>query len=225
MDVFEALYTTRAMRRVTDQPIPDDVQARILDAAIRAPRAATPRTGASCSSTTRPSAAELGPIYRDCIAMLWQTIYKDRLAAADADAGRSREPQILRVQRCASTWPTTSRSTRCCCSASSSTTRPAARSIPRSGARCSPPAARASAPRSPRCCCSSTTMCSRCSACPRTRAGSSWCVDVRLPDGPLGRGAAHTRPRRWPTATDGHAGRPRHRRAPLAAERCGLTDG
>ena len=37
MDVREALYTTRAMRRVTPDPIPDDVQARILDAAIRAP--------------------------------------------------------------------------------------------------------------------------------------------------------------------------------------------
>ena len=37
MDVREALYTTRAMRRVKPDPIPDDVQARILDAAIRAP--------------------------------------------------------------------------------------------------------------------------------------------------------------------------------------------
>ena len=37
MDVREALYTTRAMRRVTDEPIPADVQQRILDAAIRAP--------------------------------------------------------------------------------------------------------------------------------------------------------------------------------------------
>jgi len=37
MDVREALYTTRAMRRVKPDPIPADVQARILDAAIRAP--------------------------------------------------------------------------------------------------------------------------------------------------------------------------------------------
>ena len=37
MDLHEALYTTRAMRRVTDEPIPLDAQARILDAAIRAP--------------------------------------------------------------------------------------------------------------------------------------------------------------------------------------------
>src|SRR6478735_2011159 len=34
MDIAEALYTTRAMRRVKPDPIPDEVQQRILDAAI-----------------------------------------------------------------------------------------------------------------------------------------------------------------------------------------------
>jgi nitroreductase len=37
MDIHEALYTTRSMRRLKPDPIPYDVQARILDAAIRAP--------------------------------------------------------------------------------------------------------------------------------------------------------------------------------------------
>lgn len=37
MDIYEALYTTRAMRRLKPDPIPYDAQARILDAAIRAP--------------------------------------------------------------------------------------------------------------------------------------------------------------------------------------------
>ena len=37
MDVFEALYTARAMRRMRPDPTPYAVQARILDAAIRAP--------------------------------------------------------------------------------------------------------------------------------------------------------------------------------------------
>src|ERR671924_361567 len=37
MDIYEALYTTRSMRRLKSDPIPYDVQARILDAAIRAP--------------------------------------------------------------------------------------------------------------------------------------------------------------------------------------------
>jgi len=37
MDIYEALYTTRAMRRLKPDPIPYDAQARILDAAIHAP--------------------------------------------------------------------------------------------------------------------------------------------------------------------------------------------
>jgi len=37
MDIHEALYTTRAMRRLKPDPIPYAAQARILDAAIRAP--------------------------------------------------------------------------------------------------------------------------------------------------------------------------------------------
>ena len=37
MDIYEAIYTTRAMRRMKPDPIPYKVQARILDAAIRAP--------------------------------------------------------------------------------------------------------------------------------------------------------------------------------------------
>ena len=37
MDIYEAIYTTRfAMRRLKPDPIPYDVQARILDAAIHA---------------------------------------------------------------------------------------------------------------------------------------------------------------------------------------------
>jgi nitroreductase len=37
VDIYEALYTTRAMRRMKPDPISLDAQARILDAAIRAP--------------------------------------------------------------------------------------------------------------------------------------------------------------------------------------------
>ncbi len=37
MDLYEALYTTRSMRHLRPDPIPYEAQARILDAAIRAP--------------------------------------------------------------------------------------------------------------------------------------------------------------------------------------------
>ena len=47
MDVREALYTTRAMRRVKSDPVPEEIQLRILDAAIRAPSGGTVRDGDS----------------------------------------------------------------------------------------------------------------------------------------------------------------------------------
>ena len=37
MELLEALYTTRAMRRMQPREVPDDVVAQLLDAAIRAP--------------------------------------------------------------------------------------------------------------------------------------------------------------------------------------------
>nr|BBX78296.1 hypothetical protein MFLOJ_20830 [Mycobacterium florentinum] len=37
MDIYEGLYTTRMMRRLRPEPIPLETQARILDAAVRAP--------------------------------------------------------------------------------------------------------------------------------------------------------------------------------------------
>lgn len=37
MDVFEALYTTRAMRRLKAEPVPPELIAQIIDAGVRAP--------------------------------------------------------------------------------------------------------------------------------------------------------------------------------------------
>ena len=37
MDIFEAIHTTRAMRRLKTDPVPDELVWKVLDAAIRAP--------------------------------------------------------------------------------------------------------------------------------------------------------------------------------------------
>ena len=39
MDVFEAIYTTRAMRRLKPDPIPEELLPKLFDAAIRGPNA------------------------------------------------------------------------------------------------------------------------------------------------------------------------------------------
>jgi nitroreductase len=85
MDVLEALYTTRAMRRVRPDPIPMDVQAKILDAAIRAPSGGNTQDWRFLLVDDENVKAQIGPLYRDCISKLWSVIYAERIAKADAD--------------------------------------------------------------------------------------------------------------------------------------------
>ena len=101
MDVYEALYTTRAMRRVRPDPIPEDVQKRILDAAIRAPSGGNSQTWRFLLVDDKEILGRLGPIYRRCLAQVWEVVYKDRLASANADPDDPDHAQMLRVQRSA----------------------------------------------------------------------------------------------------------------------------
>ena len=102
MDIYEALYTTRAMRRVKPDPIPLAVQRKILDAAIRAPSGGNTQMWRFLLVDDAAQKARLGPIYRACLSQLWETIYKPRAdAAAQApDAPESRE--FVKMQRSAS---------------------------------------------------------------------------------------------------------------------------
>ena len=85
MDTYEALYTTRAMRRVTPDPIPLDVQQRILDAAVRAPSGGNTQNWRFLLVDDRKLIEKLAPIYARCIDQLWSTMYKERIAQAEAD--------------------------------------------------------------------------------------------------------------------------------------------
>ena len=101
MDVYEALYTTRAMRRCRPDKIPMDVQQRILDAAVRAPTGGNTQNWRFMLVDDADVLAQLGPIYRSCLDMLWKTIYKERIETALADPGLPDNDQMLRVQRSA----------------------------------------------------------------------------------------------------------------------------
>ena len=74
MDVREALYTTRAMRRVKSDPVPDDVQMRILDAAIRAPTGGNTQDWRFVLVDDKDQIAEIGDLYRECIDILFKSI-------------------------------------------------------------------------------------------------------------------------------------------------------
>ncbi len=101
MDIYEALYTTRAMRRVKPDPIPLDVQAKILDAAVRAPSGGNGQNWKFMLVDDKAMLGALGPIYRECMSMLWATIYKDRIDQAAASPEDPESVQMLKIQRSA----------------------------------------------------------------------------------------------------------------------------
>jgi nitroreductase len=103
MDLREALYTTRAMRRITGEPIPREIQARILDAAVRAPSAGNTQTWRFLLVDDPATKARLGRIYRDCMDQFGRAHYGDRTAAAEADPDDPDGQRHLRVMR-SSDW-------------------------------------------------------------------------------------------------------------------------
>lgn len=101
MDLYEALYTTRAMRRVRPDPIPDAVQARILDAAIRAPTGGNAQGWRFLLVDDPEVKGQLGPLYRDCIKQLFETIYAPRIAEAEANPDSPNSIEFGRMHRSA----------------------------------------------------------------------------------------------------------------------------
>jgi len=101
MDLHEALYTTRAMRRVKPDPIPLDAQQRILDAAIRAPSGGNAQQWRFLLVDDPGIKDQLAPIYRDCLEKLFLTIYKPQLDAANADPEAEQSVQMLKMHRSA----------------------------------------------------------------------------------------------------------------------------
>jgi nitroreductase len=89
MDIYEALYTTRAMRRLKTDPIPLAVQARILDAAIRAPNIG--QQWHFVLVDDRHIMSRLAPLYEKAFERLLESYGTsiDELLHADGDAARA----------------------------------------------------------------------------------------------------------------------------------------
>src|SRR5262245_33741191 len=102
MDLYEALYTTRAMRRVKPDPIPGDVQARILDDAIRAPSGGNTQRWRFMFVDDPAVREQIGELYRDCARQLWESpSYAARIAAAESDPEQTDSRQTLQLLRSA----------------------------------------------------------------------------------------------------------------------------
>lgn len=99
MDLREALYTTRAMRRITGEPIPVAIRARILDAAIRAPSAGNTQTWRFLLVDDPAVKVRLAAIYRECMDQFGRAHYGARTAAATANLDDPEGQRHLRVMR------------------------------------------------------------------------------------------------------------------------------
>jgi len=82
MDLNEALYTTRAMRRVKPDPIPDVVVQSMLDAAVRSPSGSNSQNWRWLTVTDRSTMAELGKLYVEAWDELNATFYAGAREAA-----------------------------------------------------------------------------------------------------------------------------------------------
>ena len=103
MDIFEALYTTRAMRRVRPDPVPMEVQAAILDAAVRAPTGGNTQGWRFLLVDDPGLIGRIAPLYRHAISELWTTLYADRVEAARAAPGDPESVQWEKV-RASADW-------------------------------------------------------------------------------------------------------------------------
>lgn len=99
MDLDEALYTTRAMRKVKPDPVPDDVVEAMLDAAIRSPSGGNAQNWRFVTVTDRLTMAALAELYAEGYEQLNATVYAGRRQAAEARG----DEKNLRVMR-SSDW-------------------------------------------------------------------------------------------------------------------------
>ena len=104
MDVFEALYTTRAMRRVSENPIPKDVLKQMVDAGIRAPSGSNRQGWKFILVTDQEIRNQLGDLYREA----WN-FYVKEFYGGTSDLGASnviddeKAEQVIRITKSA-TW-------------------------------------------------------------------------------------------------------------------------
>jgi nitroreductase len=72
MDIYEALYTTRMMRRLRPDPIPLDTQARIIDAAVRAPNGGNTQRWHFLAVDDRELICEFAGLFRQARALEYE---------------------------------------------------------------------------------------------------------------------------------------------------------
>jgi len=100
MDLYEALYTTRAMRRVSPDPIEQETVDLMLDAATRAPSGGNNQNWRMITITDQELRDKLGSLYRQAWDILLKTVYKDADRSESPNGSQTQTFNILK----SSTW-------------------------------------------------------------------------------------------------------------------------
>tara|TARA_B100001094_G_C18082599_1_gene746017 strand:+ start:566 stop:1228 length:663 start_codon:yes stop_codon:yes gene_type:complete len=103
MDVFEALYTTRAMRRVKEKSIPEDILKHMVDAAVRAPSGSN-RQGWKFIVVTDPDIKnQLGDFYREAWDCYIKEYYGNNIDLGASNVlDKEKAEQVVRISKSAS---------------------------------------------------------------------------------------------------------------------------
>jgi len=97
MELSQALYTTRAMRRVKPDPIPDTVLAKLLDAAVRAPSGGNTQSWRFLLVSDPAKRIALQKMYREGLTDLNATKYK---AVMDLITdGDPTDPEVIQAKK------------------------------------------------------------------------------------------------------------------------------
>ena len=102
MDVYEAIYTTRAMRRLEPDPIPPEVLPRLFDAAIRGPNSGNTQLFRFVCVTDPEMKQTMQGIYRECLDELNATKYAGaQKVVAEGDRDDPAVRQTVAISRSA----------------------------------------------------------------------------------------------------------------------------
>lgn len=85
LDVFEAIETTRAVRRYADEPVTDDEILRCIDAAVRGPSGGNIQPWQFLAVTDPELKRGIGAVYRRAYARYEPTVLKLRQPLKDAE--------------------------------------------------------------------------------------------------------------------------------------------
>jgi len=97
MDVYEAIYTTRAMRRLKPDPVPPDLLPKLFDAAIRGPNSGNTQLFRFITVTDPEMKQTVQRIYRECLDELNATKYAG--AQEQVKSGGAEDPNVAQTIR------------------------------------------------------------------------------------------------------------------------------